>query len=132
MILIGLRGLAFILPIVTLLGCYRTPNLNGESIDSVVGAAGGGLVAASQVTGNLVVIGGGSIAGSIIGSIIGSSYDGLYRVKIEDPALWPITVECYQTRRPAYMAKYCPGLTVPPQQANTYQNIAWANYPAIY
>jgi hypothetical protein len=132
MILIGLRKLALIIIMVTLLGCYRTPNLNGETIGSVTGAAGGGLIAASQAGGNLIAIGAGGIAGSILGGIIGASYDDQYRVKGQNPALWPITIECYQTRRPAYMAKYCPGIITPPQKPDIYQNISWANYPAIY
>ncbi|MDI1352556.1 MAG: hypothetical protein PSV35_07280 [bacterium] len=132
MILIGLRRLTLIIIILNLFGCYRTPNLNGQSIGSATGAAGGGLFAASQIGGNLIVIGAGTIVGSILGGVIGSSFDDMHRVKVEDPSLWPITVECYQTRRPTYMAKYCPGVVVPPQKADMYQNISWANYPAIY
>lgn len=132
MILIGLRHLAVIIILLNLASCYRTPNLNGESIGSVTGATAGGLFVASEVGGNLIAIGAGSIAGSILGGIIGSSFDDMYRVKIQDPALWPISIECYQTRRLAYRAKFCPGVIIPPESPERYENIPWANYPAIY
>jgi hypothetical protein len=128
----GLKRLVFIIIILNLFGCYRTPNLNGETIGSFSGAVAGGLFAASQASGNLIIIGAGTITGSIVGAIIGASFDDMNRVHIQDPALWPIVVDCYQTRRPAYLAKYCPGVIFPPQRADMYQNIAWADYPSIY
>ncbi|MFI4962530.1 MAG: hypothetical protein ACHP6H_01590 [Legionellales bacterium] len=127
-----MRIIAFTLLFGILTSCYRTPNLNGESIGSASGAVGGGLLAASQAGGNLIFIGAGTIVGGVVGGIIGSAFDDMNRVPIVDPASWPIVVDCYQTRRPAYIAQYCPGIIAPPQKPNTYQNLPWTDYPTLY
>lgn len=114
--------------LVVLSSCYRHPHLNGETVGSVSGAVGGTLAAASQAGGNLIVIGAGTVAGSIVGGIIGSAFDDMDRYHQADPALWPIIIDCYQTRRPAYMAKFCPGLAVPPDNASQYANLPWTDY----
>lgn len=125
----GLSGIYLLLLIVIQTGCYRHPNLNGETIGSFSGAVGGGLFAASQAGGNLIFIGAGSIAGSIFGGVIGSAFDNEYRLHIADPALWPIVMDCYKTRRPTYMAAYCPGIAIPPDSPYLYVDTPWANYP---
>lgn len=117
---------------VGLSACYRTPNLNGETIGSGSGAVAGGLLAASQAGGNLIFIGAGTVVGSVLGGIAGSAFDDTNRVQEGDPALWPIVMDCYQTRRPNFMAHYCPGLIVPPDDPNTYQAIPWSDYPSYY
>lgn len=128
----GLSWLLFILLAGNLSGCYRTPNLNGESIGSVSGAVGGGLLAASQAGGNLIFIGAGSIIGGVVGGIVGSAFDDMDRVHMNDPAQWPIVMDCYQTRRPAYMAHYCPGVIVPAEDPSLYKKIPWTDYPTYY
>ncbi len=120
------------LGLTTLSSCYRTPNLNGQTIGSLAGAVGGGLLAASQVSGDLIVIGSGTVIGSILGGIVGASFDDMDRVYYPDPLLWPIGLDCYQTRRPLYMAAYCPGLAVPPDNPNTYRRLAWRDYPRYF
>lgn len=113
-------------------GCYRHPNLNGETIGSLVGSVGGGLFAASQASGNLIIIGSGTVIGSILGGVVGYSFDDMDRIYYPDPQLWPIVLDCYQTRRPFYMAAYCPGLAIPPEDPNTYRQLAWTDYPMLF
>lgn len=112
--------------------CYRHPNLNGETIGSLSGAVGGGLLVGSQAGGNLIFIGAGSIAGSILGGVIGSAFDDMNREHIADPALWPIVMDCYQTRRPTHIASFCPGIAVPPDNPQVYTNPPWVNYPSNF
>ncbi len=118
--------------LMTASGCYRHPNLNGETIGSLAGSVGGGLLAAGSASGNLILIGAGTITGSILGGIVGAAFDDMDRVHQADPALWPIVMDCYQTRRPTYMASYCPGISMPPDDAQLYQHLIWADYPSDY
>lgn len=112
----------------TLSSCYRHPHLNAETAGSLTASVGGGLAAASQASGNLIFIGGGIVAGSVIGGIIGSAYDDQLRDHQLDPALWPIDVDCYQTRRPLYRTAFCPGIAVPPDKINKNAILTWKNY----
>ena len=112
--------------------CYRTPSLNGESIGSTAGGITGGLVAASQAGGNLIIIGAGGIFGSVLGGIIGEAFDDMDRVHEPNPALWPIVMDCYQTRRPLYISRYCPGISLPPENPMKYQDLTWVDYPTAF
>lgn len=127
----GLRCL-FLSSLIILPACYRHPDLNGQTIGSLSGAIGGGLFAASQVGDNLIFIGAGTIIGSILGGVVGTAFDDMNRNHIDDPALWPIVIDCYQTRRPTYRATFCPGIVVPPDSPYLYASIPWANYPLNY
>ena len=132
MIFIELRIFFFLLLIIILNGCYRHPNLNGETVGSLSGAIGGGLAAASQAGGNLIFIGAGTVVGSILGGVVGSAFDDMDRNHIADPALWPIVMDCYKTRRPAYMADFCPGNAVPPDSPYLYSDPPWIDYPVNF
>ena len=130
--LFAFKVIVITLGLMTLSACYRHPNLNGETVGSLVGSVGGGLFAASQASGNLIIIGSGTVIGSILGGVVGYSFDDMDRIYYPNPELWPIVMDCYQTRRPFYMAAYCPGLAVPPDDPYIYQRLPWTDYPTDF
>ncbi|MBA2655818.1 MAG: hypothetical protein H0U70_02400 [Tatlockia sp.] len=120
-------------------GCAHYADLRGQTLGSVTGAIAGGVLAGAESSGDLILIGAGTIIGSIVGSAIGASFDDMSRNHQRDPLDWPISLDCYDTYRPwpynifkpVTLLSVCPGMVVPPERPNLYGCRAWHDLPLL-
>lgn len=90
--------------------CSSAPDLRGETVGSLAGAAALGVGVAS-VTSELTALGAGIITGSVFGGMIGQEHDNFSPLQREDPLNDPVPLFYYKTvRAPIVYQRFYPAL----------------------